>query len=338
MALIKDSHLSGIQHQGNVTSGEIANHSPLGLQYLQPGALVLRFEGVDSALDYISKKMPTPKRSKSSSTHKREDSSFYTFDTYEEAMGTYRSKPESVAKFNEGELNIKDTNENGNEVQYDVIGDYIDMGRHMEGIPEVFGTLYNGRARNRRINIVVDTNQVFYITAEDVNHRSERILRLVDALETNGARCELVAVDSNECSHVEVVIKKQEESLAINDLAIVTHGDFKRRIIFRVNEYSKTWQAGYGRPNSFQDYIQPSVMQSDNVNEITVLIGGSMEGKKTIDSKFDKLERLLAWELSKSVPEVNAIKVTRRGFWFQDNGVRESSEIQAEGKEAMNDE
>ena len=335
MSMIPDESLVHVAKGNGYTVGILEKDNGSPLNYLRKGALVAKFDGVDVALDYILKAMPTPKRAGSSSRTGR--STFNVFDSFEEAVDIFRNRPESIVKFDEAELMVRDANENGNEVAYDVTGDYIDMGRHMEGVPETFGSLHNGTARNRRVTLVINTNQHAMIGEESINHRAERILRLVDSLESGGVRCEIIAIDSNECGHTEVLLKRHEETLLINDLAIVSNSDWKRRMIFRINEHSETWDGGYGSPKVFGDAVDAKDIQPENTNEIAILVDGSMYGD-SIDMSFNKLERLLEWELSKPVPEVSTIKVSNHGVYFVDNGSRDASEIQREGREVLENE
>lgn len=60
------------------------------------------------------------------------------------------------------------------------------------------------------------------------------------------------------------------------------------------------------------------------------------DGWETIDSHFDKLEKLLVWEMSKPVPEVDAVKVDAHGIYFEPNGARSEDEIRQEGLDAIN--
>lgn len=331
--MIPDDKLKDIERGDGYTVG-LLNREHSQLSYLKENTLVARFDGIERTMDYITKNMPTPKREGSSSTIGL-DGMFYTFHSFEQALDVFRHHPESVANFDETQLHIKDTDESGNNVEYDVIGDYIDMGRYMEGIPEVFGSLHNGNARNRRIKLVVSIGQAHYISAEDINHRAERILRLVDALENGGARCEVICITSTQCEHVEMTIKQYAETLVINDLAVVSHSDWLRRIMFRIKEYSPTWSYGYGSVMQFENSTNVDMIKSDNVNEITIFVDGSLQGIQSIDKKFDQVEHLLVWELSKSIPEVTAIKLGMNGVYFADNGSRDAHQIQMEGREII---
>lgn len=325
-------HEVDVFDKGNgVSFAELGKHHP-HLRYLKPTTLVVHADGLDNLLGELNKKMPKPKKAGSSDEF---DWGFHHFASYREAMQIFRNTPEQVVKFDPGELRIKDNNEAGTMVEYDVVGDFIDMGRYMEGIPESVGTMHAGNARNRRVNLMINLNQWARIQEEDIRHRGERILRLIDALEAGGIRTQLIAIDSNECAHTEIIIKRHEEPLTISDLAVVTHPDFKRRIIFRIDEYSKTWEYGYGSPYIFADSITPELLDSGNNDEMDIMIGSNLIGKPNIDSLFDKLERLLVWEMSKPVPEVNSVKMDNKGIYFNPNGSRSESDIRREGLEAI---
>ena len=309
------------------------------LTYLREGALICNFDGVDTMLDYIKKEMPTAQRGKSSENERDDDDGdFNAFRSYKEAMNTFKNQPEKVVKFDPAELRIKDDSESGSIVDYDVVGDYIDMGRFMEGIPEAWGSMRNGNARNRRVNILVNLNQMWNVRHADITHRGERILRLVDALEAGGVRTQIVGIESNECGHTEVILKRHEDPLTISDLAVVSHPEFLRRIIFRVNEHSKTWDYGYGSAVKFSDALshRPELIDSDMNDEMNILVDSNMRGKSSIDETFDQLEKLLIWEMSKPVPEVDAVKVDENGIYFNPNGARDDDEVQREGQAAIN--
>lgn len=304
------------------------------LTYLKPGALVCLFDGVDTLLSTVASKMPTAKRAKSS--EKENYGGFNAFNSYAEAMETFRNKPESVVKFEAAELRIKDTSESGTQVDFDVTGDFIDMGRYMEGIPEVMGQMHNGNARNRRVNLMVNLNYSGGTNHKEILARSERVLRLVDALEAGGVRTQVIGIESTECGHTEVILKRHDEPLTISDLAVVTHSEFLRRIIFRINEQSKTWEGGYGSSVNFSHRMTPEIIEGDNNNEMDIVIDANLRGETT-QRGFDQLERLLVWEMSKPVPEVSSIKLDTNGIFFNPNGARDDDSIRREGQEVINE-
>lgn len=317
------------------TVGTLIPAADKNFTFIKQGALVVKFDGLDNMLEYVTKNMPHARRGEASANTDRDD--FNSFNNYEEALETFRNHPEKVVEFNPAELRIKDESESGQTVDYDVVGDYIDMGRYMEGIPESWGSMRNGNARNRRVNITVNLNQTWNIHHRDVTHRGERILRLVDALEAGGVRTQLTVVEATQCGWSELTIKKHEEPLTISDLAVASHPEFLRRVIFRINEHSDTWDWGYGNSRNFSNVLddKPQILHADSNDEINIFIDGDMRGD-AIDKRFDEAEKLLVWEMSKPQPEVDAIKIANYGLYFSPNGARSDEDIIREGKEAIN--
>lgn len=332
--MISQDEIKVVDSGNGYVIGEITQQHK-HLRYLREGAFVTLFDGVDIALDFINDKLKTSKYG--SSSRNRGADEFNAFDSYEEAMDIFRHSPERVTNFDPSELRIKDASEVGSEVEYDVTGDFIDMGRYMEGIPENMGQMHNGNARNRRANIVINLCYYAGVEHDVIKHRGERVLRLVDALEAGGVRTMLTAIESTECNHSEFILKRHDEPLTISDLAVVMHPEFLRRAIFRIVEQSKTFSYGYGRALEFGQHLTPEVIEGDNVNELDILIDSNISTKEGIDRAFDQIERLLVWEMSKPVPEVTSIKLDRGGIWFNPNGARAEADIRREGQEVIND-
>ena len=327
--MLEQSELKQVDNGQGYFVGEVAGNRG-GFNYLKDGALVAYFDGIDTALDFVAAKMPNAKRGKSSSDVGR--GWFNAFDTYEEALSTFRERPEEVVKYDPGELRIKDESESGVSVEYDVTGDFIDMGRYMEGIPEAVGTMRSGTARNRRVNIIIDLSYSAGTEFDTIVRRGERVLRLVDALESGGVRCNITVIESTECGHFEFVVKQHNEPLTISDLAVATHPEFLRRILFRIDEHSKTWEGGYGSSIAFSGALTPERLKSTSNDELNIFLGSNIYDA---EGMFDKLERLLVWEMSKPVPEVDSIKVDRHGIFFNPNGYRSEADIRREGEEAI---
>jgi hypothetical protein len=70
---------------------------------------------------------------------------------------------------------------------------------------------------------------------------------------------------------------------------------------------------------------------------MNLFIDGNLTRMDNVNERFDQLERLLVWEMSKPVPEVSSIKLSEEGVYFNPNGTRSEEEIRREGLEAIND-
>lgn len=313
---IDPTTLDNLRIEPGVVTGTVKENHPIHGK----DKLVLEVQGVTRFIDFVAENFDKPKMDKHSSrlgktitgggwTAKTVE--FHDYETYEETLDVFRNSPGTLVKFDPTEVRPTQYEESGRDVDYGVTGDFIDVGRFLEGVPESMGSMHNGRSKNRRVRIMVSNNHSWSTDKNDVIHRSERIIRLVDALEQGQTRTEIMIIDANECSHIEVLVKRFDESLVLEDVAIATHVDFLRRLGFRVREYSATWRDGYGT----SDWINSrrKNFMSDLNDEITVFVDGDMEDKNRIDERFDKLENMLEEELSNSQAENNLFIVSDTG-------------------------
>lgn len=269
---------------------------------LAKNQLVFMAEGVQTFLKLVQKEYPKSAGSHSSS---KVNSSFNTFGSYEDAMRIFTKDPSSIVKFDEGEMKPKDFNEQGRDLEYDVTGDFIDMGRHVEGVPESFGSLHNGNPRSRRIRIIVNTNGSGSMSESLFRERGERIVRLVDSLEKTNVRVELSAISCNECLYSQCLVKGFNESLVLEDVAVAMHPEFLRRVLFRINEHSPTHESGYGSSAHLHGKVDQ--FSSKLNDELTILILSNLDD---VDELFDALETRLEEELSEPQPTLQLLEVT----------------------------
>jgi hypothetical protein len=92
--------------------------------------------------------------------------------------------------------------------------------------------------------------------------------------------------------------KDHDQILDINDIAVVSNGDFLRRIFFRIDEYSQTWSSGYGSPTLFSDWMRKHPIHPEYNSELNVFIDNKCSDK-TVDTEFDDLESWIEDRLSK---------------------------------------
>lgn len=294
--------------EATVTDSYIVGKAIKDTALLEENETISIFNGVNTAINYVKEFLPNTGKDDSSNDTGR--GSFHSFRNFKHALDTFIDDPTSLVQYDPGEINPKDFDEQGNDVEYNVTGDFIDIDRVLEGVPEQFGSLHNGNPRNRRVRIIINIGHLSYVDAKDILHRSERIIRLVDMLESANIRTELVGVYSSECSHTEITIKRFDESLIIEDVAVVTHPDFPRRIMFRISEHSDTFSWGYGASIKLNSGV--GGFTSEFNDELTIYIEGNIEGED-INKKFDKLEKDLEQELSEEIPTQQFIRIRASG-------------------------
>lgn len=270
--------------------GEVAAR-PSFNENLKVGAIAVSADSLGTFIRMVQSEMPEPKNAGSSNTEKSAfdvgNWSFHTFRNYKEALDTYINHPEKVRSFKVLDKNIKVPQATGNDTFYDVEGDWLDIDHYLEGSPEVFGQGINGNPNNLFATVVVNLSARCDFGEDALRRRGERLVRLVDWLEGQRVRTQIKAYSANECGHIEIVVKKHEDSFDVDALAVATHPDFFRRLVFRVKEYSQTWQYGYGMPTTI--YNKRLKMPIQNENGL-LLWTENHELVKDIDTIYDKAE------------------------------------------------
>nr|DAH82352.1 MAG TPA: hypothetical protein [Caudoviricetes sp.] len=307
MELIDYNTLADIERGDGYIFGKVCDKTKTSLKYLENKELCGKFEGVDIFLNALTDtSLKTGKYGNSS--RKMGKNGFNLFETYAEAMDTFKNNPSKVANFIEKDDKILGGDSAGMGVEYDVTGDFIDMGRYVEGIPETFGNMYNGNPRSKRVNILIPAMVSWGVDHELINKRSERVKRLVDWLETNQVRCAVTIVFTNDNWHCEIVVKKFDEVFNINDIAIATHSEFFRRCQFKFGENSPVLADGYGSSICFwhNTRLEDIVKQEYN-NEFNVVIGGKLIYVDQIDNNMNELEKELKKRIFEDQNEENFI-------------------------------
>lgn len=260
------------------------------LGYLSGGGLVAHFDGLGQFLETMPKFAGEARRDKASS---KQIQSGFNLLGYSAALDTFTHNPSKVRQFDEKDTRLPGDDASGLSIGYDVTGDMLDVGRYVDGEPEVFSSLTDGAPRGKRVNIILDLNQLYSITPDYVLRRSRRLVRLVDWLESQNIRVQIMAFYSNQCAHIEIDAKLYHEPLDLNTIAVMAHPDFTRRLGFRMLEYSDRFDGGYGHVRLFNDKVtrlSNGLLEPEEA-EIMLYVG-SREGQD-IDLLFNSLEEQL---------------------------------------------
>ncbi len=281
---IKD--LDSVKHNRGYYVGELKQDHEI-FTYLRRGALVVVTESVQSLFRSFTELNWKPAQGKASDN--RGTSDYNKFGSLKEAIDTFTNNPRSIRTFKEENLKMTAEETIGKDVQFGVTGDYVDIGRFLEGQPECFGIAHNGNPSNLHATVLFNVSTPWYVNEELLNHRAARLLRFVDWMESQGVRCQIRAFESTECAHMDIKVKNFEDGVDMNALAVATHSDFLRRVSFLVAEQSKTWGSGYGNATSFTNRMMHSYT-AEPENGLTVFVTeiGSIT-KEDIDENFDKL-------------------------------------------------
>lgn len=264
---------------------------------LAGGKLSAEFDSVGDVMRVARKLGWRPERDQSSDD--RERGSFHTFGSLAEAIDVFENHPERIREFSANDDRIERIESPGKDVAFDVTGDYVDVGMYLAGEPEHFGNAVMGNPRSVFCTINVLTSFVYYTTAEYQLVKQKRILRLVDWLETQGVRCQIIGQDDSSVAFISTVIKEYQDPFNLNELAVVCHPDWLRRIEFLIMEQSKTWQSGYGSSQPYDERMLKYVPQPED--GVYIYIGGYLPYTKgswydnncdidRLNKEFDRLE------------------------------------------------
>lgn len=263
---------------------------------LQGGELCGRFDGIDTFVSFLEAnggKFGSRKPKPTDSSHTTRFGSWVKFPTYEEASDAIKTEPETFRHFDEAQIRIREWSSNGNDVDYDLTGDFIDVGRALSGEPECFGTMHNGLVTKRFANIVVNGNHACRVDQSWIDRKAQRVTRLVDFLEMNNVRVKLTVVFSNDNSHLEIVVKQYNDRLDLNDVSVALSADFFRRFEFYFSEHSKRHSATYGRA---EDLCLRAIKDDDADLNILVNSNDRMFCESSIDEDFERVEKMIETE------------------------------------------
>lgn len=258
--------------------------------HTEDGEIAVYADSLQHLLAAMPIHFPSPRHSGSSATRKDAYDDFYNLKDYDEALKIFSEEPYKIRKFQAKEENVRVPDNSGNEVLFDLTGDFLDIGRVIEGHPEHFGYTTMGNPRGMFATVVVNLDAVCTISESTLNARAERVVRLVDWLESQRIRTEIIAFSIGTCGYLEVVIKHAHDPLDLDTLAVVGHSDFFRRIMFRIMEYSSTWSYGYGLPIT----IYQKRMTLPDIQTSGLLIYSEIhESTEEIHKSFDRGEKEL---------------------------------------------
>jgi hypothetical protein len=239
-----------ISANGSFVEGTLTGTLPILTDQKQKGCLAVFASSVRNYIEGVMTHYPNPQREESSIRPGFGD--FNATSSWNEAIDIFLNKPSKIRVFSALEKDIKVPQSSGNEVFYDVEGDWLDVDRYLEGQPEVFGSAVMGNPTNIFANVVINLGTSSNVPEESMRRRGERLIRLVDWLENQRIRVRISALASNACHHTEVTVKDHQDNLDLDALAVAVHPDFFRRIVFRQMEHSATWQPFYGYPTTTQ--------------------------------------------------------------------------------------
>lgn len=257
---------------------------------IRANELGCRFNGIYHLIDFLekTKQFGNRRARKDDSSYQERDSDSWTqFSTYVDAVEAMRYSPETFRKFSESDIRFYNDDTVGNRIDFDKQGDYLDIGKYLEGEPDCFGNMHGGKFERKFASIVVNIAARCDVKQEEIAAKSAGVLRLIDFLESNGVRCELGLIVSTDQVHCEIIAKNYRDPLDINELAVGLSGDFFRWCIFRLTEHSAKKSGSYGCPNA----LNASNWWDEDADNTFFIQSLRGESKENIQKCFEKLEK-----------------------------------------------
>ncbi len=222
----------------------------------------------------------------------RGDRDFWSFGSLEEAIDVYKNHPDRIRTFDMKDDRLKTKDSPGRDVEFEITGDYLDIDRYLQGVPEVFGQVTMGNPRNMFCTINILSSYVSFTEVAYQDAKAMRVLRLVDWLEQQGVRTQIVSTADSDVMFSSVVVKQFQDPFDINHLAMVMHNDWLRRVLFLIKEQSPTWEWGYGNSRTYDKRM--TEYQPRPEDGLYVYVGGYMSNHNDVsrlDKQFDEIER-----------------------------------------------
>lgn len=276
------------------------------------GKLFAAFKSVPSIFKVIDEEGWEPARAQASDLIG--DGEYLIFDSLRDAHNVFINEPWRIRQFSQKDDKLRSEDNPGNEVFYDVTGDYVDVGRFMEGDPENFGNSIMGNPNRVFATITVNIAAAKWTTAEYIVEKQKRILRLVDWMEQYGIRTQVKCILFTDAASIMVTVKEHQDPFDLNHLAISMHPDFLRRTCLLIMEQSPTWEFGYGDAVAYDDRaLQSSWCDPDD--GYTIYVGGYMPYSPNdtkdgytyendiskLNEDFDKIEKQVAENMKENV-------------------------------------
>lgn len=246
-------------------------------------------------VDYVSQHKPKD----GSSTYTHNDG-WYGTKSLDQAIDLFRNKRHELLPKGFKQQYIKSMHSSGVDVEFDVTGDYLDVGRYMSGEPEVFGTNINGDLTGKVVSVYINASVSASYDAEDVMLGAEKLAETINALYVSGARVSTTFMSAEETQWIEVKLNDFGDPLNPVDMIAVASPSFIRRLCFAINNYHdvSTYGSIVDVLNGHRDilnkgedlvvYIPPNTIPNFNRTE-------------AVDKTISDIKEAIEWENTKTL-------------------------------------
>lgn len=246
-------------------------------------------------VDYVSNHKP-----KDGSSTYTSDAGWYGTSSLDQAIDLFRNKRHELLPKGFQQKYIKNVNANGIDVEYNVTGDYLDIGRYMSGEPEVFGTNINGDLTGKVVSVYINASVTAHWSAEEVMQGAEKLAETINALYISGAKVSTTFMSAEETQWVEVKLNDFGDPLDPVDLVAVASPSFIRRLCFAVNNYHSVSTHG-----SIVDVLdgQRDILNKGEDLVVYITPNGVPNFNRTgaVDKAISDIKEAIEWENTKTL-------------------------------------
>lgn len=177
---------------------------------------------------------------------------------------------------------VKVTFEAGPTWEYAPVGAFPCIPAYAAGVPEdMFVPLEDGAANSKPIvRIAVNVVCSGWVDPQDIINRGAAVVALIDKIQSEGQRVELIAFchiegSCNERYLMSVTVKRPEEPIDMDRVAFaLAHPSMLRRCFFRVVEWLCPYRlSGYGRCAHYDDVLKASNLNLRSIGTDNVTYG-----------------------------------------------------------------
>jgi hypothetical protein len=194
----------------------------------------------------------------------------------------YKSEVQDMIK-DQDKINAQgNTNAIESSIDYAQEGDFIDVSRFIEGLPDSFVKSQDMDSKRPFVKLIVGHNNCSCaIESKSILEYAKHILRIVTLLMANNISVSLEYVKIGDTIAITFPIKDYNEGLNVYKIYSILHTSFFRRIVFRAIENSSQFKAGYGAGNCYLDLKEYNKTQDQQAIQ---LIRG-----ETFENMLDKV-------------------------------------------------
>jgi len=186
-------------------------------------------------------------------------------------------------------------------IDYSLSGDYVDIGRYINGNPECFGVFVDEEIPKRNVNIVVNVSYSWTISQERIYNRGAVITALIDELiQTHFVNLTFVDLsknmpDAGKTLRINLNVDTQNDYSHDLVAFLCANSAYVRRILFAVDErlYKKkdlsNW--AYGTPFKYEEIAggDNDAVVFDNIDYKTDDYNTIENSKEIINSILDNI-------------------------------------------------